>query len=146
MMQKIAQMTKRKKIVLLFVLIIVFTVLMLYVLIERVPNTDAPQRLSNIPKTAIWKGGIDEGFWFELEKIDTINKLYRFKIYNDYKGDLVLDAEFIKNSECKNDYPLDKNIVDSIMYFEFDKIAMSGNCFFEMKKPAYGGIFWEIKE
>ena len=103
-----------------------------------------PTRFYNIPKSAVWIGGVDGGFWFNVVDIDSIKKTYRFKIYNDYNGELVMDADFVKDSICNNEYPLSKEVLKEIMLFEFDKIEMLNNCKLNMIKPAYGGSFWEI--
>lgn len=51
---------------------------------------------SNVPVSAVWKGGCDGGNWVEMVdiKADTV----RFRIYRDWNGDLILDADFV----CKN--------------------------------------------
>jgi len=103
-----------------------------------------PKRINNIPNSASWIGGIDEGFWFDIIEIDVKEETYRFKIYNDYEGVLVMDSKFIKDSTCNNEYPLNKSILKKISHFEFDKIQMIGNCKLLMIKPAYGGVFWEL--
>ena len=103
-----------------------------------------PKRLDSIPESTTWIGGVDEGFWFEIIEIDSKERVYRFKIYNDYNGELVLDAKFIKDSACDNEYPLNKSVLNKISHFEFDKIEMIDNCKLILIKPAYGGSFWEL--
>ncbi len=137
-------MKRNMKIILLIISIIVIGILVFWFSI-RVPNQDEPQRLNNIPQNAIWKGGVDEGFWFELVKIDTVKKTYRIKIYNDYKGELVADADFIKQTNCKDDYPLNNDLINDIIYFEFDKIEMKNDCNLKMLKPIYDGSLKEEK-
>src|SRR6218665_245133 len=100
----------------------------------RVPNKNEADRLSNIPKTAVWKGGIDEGFWLDVIGVNAKKKTYRIRIYNDYKGELVMDADF----------PLTKTVLEFVSYFEFDKIVLANGCNLRMIKPAYGGSFEEI--
>jgi hypothetical protein len=135
-------MKRNMKIILLITSIIIIGILVFWFNI-RVPNKDEPQRLNNIPKSAIWKGSVDEGFWFELVKIDTVKKIYRIRIYNDYKGGLVADADFIKQTNCKVDYPLNNDIINEIIYFEFDKIEMKKDCNLKMLKPIYDGSLKE---
>ena len=62
------------------------------------------EKPANVPVAAIWKGGCDGGNWVELVdiKADTI----RFRIYHDWNGDLLLDADFV--SEKCNDLQLTK--------------------------------------
>lgn len=104
-------------------------------------NPKPPERLANIPKTATWIGGVDEGFWYDIVSVNEEKKTYRFKIYNDYEGDLVMDANFKKDSLCKKEYPLDKNILQKINFFNFDKIGMIDSCELRLLEPAYGGTF-----
>ena len=110
----------------------------------RVPNKNEPDRLSNIPKTAVWKGGIDEGFWLDVIGVNAKKKTYRIRIYNDYKGELVMDADFVKQDNCDAEYPLNKTVLEFVSYFEFDKIVLANGCNLRMIKPAYGGSFEEI--
>lgn len=100
-----------------------------------------PKKFVNIPKEATWIGGVDEGFWYQIVSIDKNKKIYRFRIYNDYTGDMVVDANFIKNSLCDKNLPLDSNILKEINFFNFDKIGLIDNCELVLIKPAYGGIF-----
>ena len=78
-------MKRNMKIILLIISIIVIGILVFWFSI-RVPNQDEPQRLNNIPQNAIWKGGVDEGFWFELVKIDTVKKHTELKFTMITKG------------------------------------------------------------
>ncbi len=103
-----------------------------------------PTRFNNIPESSVWIGGTDGGYWFNIIDIDSINKIYRFRIYNDYNGELVLDANFVKDSVCNNKLPLNKSVLKEIKFFDFDKIVLLNNCMLIMIKPAYGGVFWEI--
>jgi hypothetical protein len=135
-------MKRSIKIILSLILIIVVGILIFWFSI-RVPNKVEPDKLNNIPKNAIWKGSVDEGFWFELVKVDTIKKIYRIRIYNDYKGELIADADFIKQTDCKVDYPLNNNVINEILYFEFDKIEMNKDCNLKMLKPIYDGSLKE---
>ncbi|MDG1315083.1 MAG: hypothetical protein P8P29_06125 [Flavobacteriaceae bacterium] len=104
-------------------------------------NIKPPTILPNIPKSATWIGGADEGFWFDIVEINKEEKVYRFKIYNDYKGDLVLDADFKKDSACNKEYYLDKRILEKIIFFNFDKIGLTDNCELNMIQPGYNGTF-----
>jgi hypothetical protein len=106
-------------------------------------STEPPERLTNIPETAIWKGGADGGYWYDIVNIDNVKKSYRFRIYDDYEGSLVLDADFRKNTSCDDSYSLDRNILEKINYFNFDKIVMIGNCELNIIKPVYEGKLLE---
>jgi hypothetical protein len=107
-----------------------------------------PNKLANIPPTAIWRGAEDEGFWFDLVTIK--QNSFRMRVYNDYNGAVVLDADFSDSGLCKQH--LDKNIMDSICYFEFNKtdsiryfgfnkIVLNNGCEFKAVYPPYGGTF-----
>ncbi len=131
---------KRNKMTLLvtvfFVAIIVFWAMV------RVPNKDSPKKLSSIPDSAVWRGGVDEGFWFELVEVySSSNDKVRVRIYNDYNGGMVLDADFIGISDCNIK---EEEFIEKINYFEFKKIVLLDGCEFNAIYPAYGGCFWEI--
>jgi hypothetical protein len=77
------------------------------------------EKPANVPVLAVWKGGCDGGNWVELVdiKADTI----RFRIYHDWNGNLLLDADFV--SENCNDLQLTKeNWNEYITYFDGTKI------------------------
>ena len=109
--------------------------LSLTLLIDR--GSSDPERPRNVPETATWKGGVDGGFWFDVVTVNGEKKMYRFKIYNDYNGELVMDADFKKNNDCSVEYPMDKSIVEKIELFDFQNIIMSDNCFLQPIGPLY---------
>jgi hypothetical protein len=51
-----------------------------------------PQKPNNVPISAVWKGGCDGGSWIEFVSIK--ENIVRFRIYRDWNGDLLLDADF----------------------------------------------------
>ena len=63
----------------------------IYFCVSCQQKTVTPAKMMNIK--AHWAGGIDGGHWFELVKIkgDTI----RFRIYNDYTLEKIVDADFV---------------------------------------------------
>lgn len=77
------------------------------------------EKPENIPVSAIWKGGNDGGVWIELVeiKVDTI----RARIYNDWNGDLLLDADFFSEN-CKGLLLTKTNWNENIIYFDGEKI------------------------
>jgi len=137
-------MGNKKKLIFWLIAIIILPAVCFYFWLMTSNNPKQPERLSNIPKTATWIGGVDEGFWYEIVDIDKDKKSYRFRIYNDYEGDLVMDADFKKDSLCDIEYALNKSILQKINYFSFDKIGMIDNCDLNMIEPAYGGTFAEM--
>ena len=134
---------RKTAIIMVSILTIILIVGLSFWIYIRVPNRDFPVRLNNIPQETIWRGGIDEGFWFQLVGIDTIEETYRIRIYNDYNGELVIDADFENNHHCDTKYPLNKDIFQYISYFEMDKIEMKDDCKLIIVKPTYGGTYWE---
>jgi hypothetical protein len=124
-----------------FLLVIAFTGWLLI----RVPNSDEPDRPMNVPKAAFWRGGVDEGFWFVLDGTDTVKRSYRFKIFNDYNGELAIDANFRMDTTCDSNMPSVKRIADKVKYFEFDKIVLD-SCMLEIIYPAFGGSLWELEK
>lgn len=73
---------------------------------------EAPERAASIPKEAIWKGGVDGGYWFlfksyKKESVDVV--IY----YED--GDIAEKGTFKKVGNC--DIASDK-IIESISFFD----------------------------
>jgi hypothetical protein len=132
-------MKNKVKYILGLITIVVIVTFGIYFWLLSGNNTEPPERLTNIPETAIWKGGADGGYWYDIVNIDNAKKSYRFRIYDDYEGGLVLDADFIKNASCDDSYSLDRNILEKVNYFNFDKIVMIGNCELNIIEPVYGG-------
>jgi hypothetical protein len=58
-----------------------------------------PEKPSCVPISAVWKGACDGGAWIEFVSVkkDTI----RFRIYRDWNGDLMMDADFTYK-DCGN--------------------------------------------
>lgn len=54
---------------------------------------EPPSKPPLVPRNAVWKGGCDGGNWIELASwsIDTV----RLRIYRDWNGELILDADFV---------------------------------------------------
>ena len=57
------------------------------------------ERPVNVPVSAVWQGGCDGGNWMEL--VDIKDDTIRLRIYRDWNGELILDADFV--SENCND-------------------------------------------
>jgi hypothetical protein len=86
-------MNKILKIALSIIGIFVVIFVLGYFAIDTNVGCDPPEKPANVPVTAEWKGGCDGGTWVELVemKADEI----RFRIYRDWNGDLLLDANFV---------------------------------------------------
>ena len=76
------------------VLAIVGVSVFLYFSVTIRTNTGCPppNKPSKVPESAVWKGGCDGGSWIELVSI--AKEKVRFRIYQDWNGDLILDAVF----------------------------------------------------
>ena len=97
------------------------------------------EKPANVPVSAVWKGGCDGGNWVELVdiKADTI----RLRIYRDWNGDLILDADFVSEN-CNNLQLTKENWNEFISYFDGKKIyskiqSDSSYCRFGPVLPAY---------
>ena len=96
---------KKKVLIVLGVLSVLFIVLFLFGKSLFYRPCPTPEKPKNVPKEAVWKGDCDGGSWVELVSINE-NKV-RFKIYRDWNGELVLDADF-ESKDCTN-YRITKN-------------------------------------
>ncbi|MCK6612178.1 MAG: hypothetical protein L6Q78_14200 [Bacteroidia bacterium] len=135
-------MKRGVKIGLLILGLVMFGIVLTWFII-RVPNTSEPSRHRSVPKYAVWSGGVDGGFWFDYIESKTQNKVH-LKIFNDYSGELVLDADFLGTDTCL--IPQGRKVLDSINYFEFDKIVLLNGCELKVVYPAYGGTYWEMEQ
>lgn len=97
------------------------------------------ERPKQVPLSAIWKGGCDGGNWIEL--VDIRTDTIRLRIYRDWNGELILDADFV--SENCDDLQLTKTNWNKNIDF-FDGIAIyckndvgGGYCKFNPILPAY---------
>lgn len=98
-----------------------------------------PEKPNNVPHSAVWKGDCDGGNWIELVSIE--KEKIRFRVYRDWNGDLILDADF-KYQSC-DDFRLDKSNWDKhIAYFENYNFTLYENdkpkeCRLEVIYPVY---------
>ena len=77
------------------------------------------ERPANVPVSAIWKGGCDGGNWLEL--VDIKDDTIRLRIYRDWNGELILDADFVSEN-CKDLHLTVANWNEYIDYFDGTKI------------------------
>lgn len=112
----------------------------------------SPERPVNIPKDAIWSGDCDGGNWIELVEIK--DNIFRFRIYQDYNGMLLMDANFKSNSD-KNLINISnwKNLICCYSHSISDSLVRLGikeneqrekECYLESIYPAYAGEDWTI--
>jgi hypothetical protein len=105
----------------------------------RVKTFVPPERLSNIPEGAIWKGGPDGGDWFYI--IGKHDSVYKIEIYNDYNGEshnkvlLNNENDYVICQECKGQIDTVSNILPHISYSGVDKIYLNIND--KNNKPCY---------
>jgi len=128
------------------ILILAATLSVIWLLI-RVPNNPTPDRFSNIPDDAIWHGATDEGFWFWIVSVDSVNRHVRVKIYNDYDGMLMMDGNYSEQKGCEIEPFTADNIIDNIFYYGFDDIDLKKRqCRLILIQPALGGEFASLPE
>lgn len=111
-----------------------------------------PDKPSTVPASAIWSGGCDGGEWIDL--VSVTDKKYRFRIYRDWNGDLMMDADFKFDGKA---FDLnERNWTDKVCCYtqslesEVLLKVVSDNqdtkTHYQLKSvyPAYGGDDWEV--
>lgn len=132
----------------LIIIIIVAILLSLHWLIHR--PCLPPEKPHIVPESAIWNGGCDGGEWIELIEIN--KDKYRFRIYQDWSGELKIDADFkSKDDKIKLNLMNWKDVVycyseDSLVTLSFVKATESKKQYYQLQAiyPAYGGSSWQI--
>lgn len=66
-----------------------------------------PERLDNIPSSAIWYGGRDGGVWIDFISINNNDSCYKCFMYNDWSGNEYSQGWWDKNVFC-----LDSGIIN----------------------------------
>ena len=101
------------------VLVVLAVVVLLVVLIFKYGSfgngCPPPDKPKNVPITAVWKGDCDGGSWIELVVIK--KDKYRFRIYRDWNGELILDADF-EHIDCETFSITKSNWSKHIAYFK----------------------------
>jgi hypothetical protein len=128
-----------KKWIILLMGSIVFFIIVLKLLVQTDTECDPPEKPDNVSQKAIWKGGCDGGNWIELVSLD--EERIRFRIYRDWDGDLIFDADF-KYESCEDFKLTEANWIDHIAYFGnnlvlYENEAVPFKCFLEPIYPAY---------
>lgn len=132
----------------IIITIISLCVLLFFIKCVHSNVAEPPDKPKVVPNTAVWKGDFDEGFWIDLINSDTLNDKFRFKVYNDYNGELVFDGLFKLPSNCICTSSK-KNILNDILFFEFReqyKLVINDSCFLQAIIPAYGGSLLEVEK
>jgi hypothetical protein len=106
----------------------------------------------NVPVEAVWSGGCDGGDWIELVEIKE-NK-YRFRIYQDWNGELKMDADFefsndktsLKHTDWQAKVCCYSLSIDSLVTLSVIEEQNSTKKRYNLQSiyPAYGGSDWEI--
>lgn len=115
--------TKIKYILFLLIFIIVIIAV---IKIEFNSFNGYRERPAKVPKTAIWAGGVDGGYWFDFVDYDKNSKEYLIIILEEKRGEVILDGKFIQNESCDN-LPRDNKILNKINYFANNEIVLD-NC------------------
>lgn len=128
----------KRKIIMLLALIAIAIAIFLSITKEKI---NQPERPIDVPSITVWKGDVDQGFWIEFVSENKDSCCVRLRIYNDYNGNMVYDANFSMKSNLCN--VKGKAILDSICYFEYDKIVLKNGATLKIKPPVYGGEWRE---
>lgn len=128
-----------KKWIITTVVIIIFAFLFFNFFVSTDGGCDPPERPKNVPKEAIWKGGCDGGNWIQL--IDIKDKVCRFRIFRDWNGNLILDADF-EYKNCNGFYLTENNWTEYVAYFGnslefFNKPEINESCRMDPVYPVY---------
>lgn len=141
---------KIKKIIIGILLVLAIVLVAGYYYINWVFNQPCPppEKPSVVPERAVWKGGCDGGHWVEL--IDIKEGKSRFRIYLDWNGELLLDADF-SLSGCDNIVLSSSNWNELVSWFSGENLEIKNlseqkgwKCRLVPIYPAYGGSQWDV--
>jgi hypothetical protein len=65
----------------------------------REPVGGAPEKKTNIPKSAVWYGGRSGGSWLDVIEVRG-DQSFRLRVYEDFTGTMELDSWFALSSNC----------------------------------------------
>jgi hypothetical protein len=115
---------------------------------------DPPEKPDTVPITAVWKGDCDGGVWIDLVSIK--NNKFRFRIYHDWDGEILMDSDFVFEEEKYNEL-LDNNNWDELVCCYTHSIGPEVGLRVVLRQkekkitlhlisiyPAYGGSDWEV--
>lgn len=75
-----------------------------------------PRKPKKVPQAAVWKGSCAGGNWIELVAIQ--EKRMRFRIYEDRRGKLLLDADF-EHRDCNGVRLTESSWMNHVMSFGY---------------------------
>lgn len=94
----------------------------------RLISFQPPEKLTNIPEGAVWRGGPDGGFWYFLSsKKDSI---YQIEIFSDHDGEsfnkimLNNEKDFVMCRDCRDQADTISNILDHINFYSNNEINL----------------------
>ncbi len=93
----------------------IVTIISIYIVCLFNKPYNKTERPSNVPEQAILIGGCEGGNWFEL--VDIKEDTIRLRIYHDFNGELMFDADFISEN-CKDVCLTDANWSMYISHFD----------------------------
>lgn len=113
---------------------------------------EEPQRVGQVPASALWIGGCDGGYWVDF--VGQKDDRCRFRIYRDWDGDLRMDADFVGEENglpiCLTEENWKEHFVeyddsknDTFSYVSI-KAHDGAECELKISYPAYGGDDWEV--
>lgn len=136
-----------------FVLILVFVLMLIVVGLDYFFvhwECEEPQRVGQVPASALWIGGCDGGYWIDF--VGQKDDRCRFRIYQDWSGDLRMDADFVGEENglpiCLTEENWKEHFVDYIQKDTFSYVLIKAHdgakCELKISYPAYGGDEWEV--
>ena len=80
-----------------------------------------PKKLSNIPDSAFWCGGVDGGNWYYIHSIHPHRNMATISVYSDGDGSLIMKKQFMLI--CNTDkYTFINDLKKQINSFDGEKI------------------------
>ena len=142
---------KKFVLILVFVLMLIVVGLGYFVHYYNNLECEAPQRVGQVPASALWIGGCDGGYWVDF--VGQKEEKCRFRIYRDWSGDLRMDADFVCEENvqpiCLTEENWKEHFVDYNEYNDtFPSVLIKAHdgaeCELKISYPAYGGDDWEV--
>ncbi len=91
-------------------------------------NADKPEKPFNVPKNAVWKGGVDGGCWVLFDKVS--ENIVEATIFYE-NGKIWQKGVFKKSGNCQ----ISKEIlIDKIKGFDGESLLTNESCLFKKKE------------
>lgn len=88
-------------------------------------NTDKREKPSNIPKDAVWKGGVDGGCWVLFDKVS--ENIIEATIFYE-NGEVWEKGVFKKSGNCQISK---ETLINKIQGFDGESLTTNESCFFK---------------